>query len=200
MSLQAIDNLILQLKKLPGVGYKSAERMAYQIIKFSKSDITSFIDALKDCRDNITSCPKCLCYKEGDKCLFCEDKTRDKDTLIVLSSFQDVLSFERVSSHFSYQLLNGVISPSKGISIKDLAIDKLMDRIKEDNFKEVILGLNPDLDGETTSLYLEKVLHEEFPNLKISRLAYGLPMGGNLSYVDDLTLQKAIEGRKIVNE
>ena len=124
----------------------------------------------------------------------------DKDTLIVLSSFQDVLSFERVSSHFSYQLLNGVISPSKGISIKDLAIDKLMDRIKEDNFKEVILGLNPDLDGETTSLYLEKVLHEEFPNLKISRLAYGLPMGGNLSYVDDLTLQKAIEGRKIVNE
>ena len=149
MSLQAIDNLILQLKKLPGVGYKSAERMAYQIIKFSKSDITSFIDALKDCRDNITSCPKCLCYKEGDKCLFCEDKTRDKDTLIVLSSFQDVLSFERVSSHFSYQLLNGVISPSKGISIKDLAIDKLMDRMVR-SLKKLHLSINYGQNLQTT--------------------------------------------------
>ena len=135
---------------------------------------------------------------ENNICSYCTDSTRSKETLLVLASYKDALSFERINNmHYSYHILNGVISPSKGISASDLKLNKLYDRIDE-GYKEVILALNPDIDGETTSLYLEKILSTKFPEIKISRLAYGLPMGGNLIYVDELTLTRALENRKVV--
>ncbi len=132
---------------------------------------------------------------ENDKCLICNDETRDKSTLIVVSSFKDVLSLERLNSlHASYHILNGTISPTKGISASDINIEKLLKRIENSNIQEVILATNPTIDGETTALYISKLL-EKFENLKVTRLAYGLPMGANLDFTDELTLSRAIEGR-----
>ncbi len=198
MSLPSIDKLSASLRLLPGVGSKSSERMAYEILKFTPDQLNNLITSLQSVRDNISICPHCGAYMENNICSYCSDSTRSKETLLVLASYKDALSFERINNmHYSYHILNGVISPSKGISASDLKLNKLYDRIGE-GYKEVILALNPDIDGETTSLYLEKILSDKFPGIKISRLAYGLPMGGNLIYVDELTLTRALENRKVV--
>lgn len=198
MSLPSIDKLSASLRLLPGVGSKSSERMAYEILKFTPDQLNNLITSLQSVRDNISICPHCGAYMENNICSYCSDSTRSKETLLVLASYKDALSFERINNmHYSYHILNGVISPSKGISASDLKLNMLYDRIGE-GYKEVILALNPDIDGETTSLYLEKILSDKFPGIKISRLAYGLPMGGNLIYVDELTLTRALENRKVV--
>ena len=198
MSLPSIDKLSASLRLLPGVGSKSSERMAYEILKFTPDQLNNLITSLQSVRDNISICPHCGAYMENNVCSYCSDSTRSKETLLVLASYKDALSFERINNmHYSYHILNGVISPSKGISASDLKLNMLYDRIGE-GYKEVILALNPDIDGETTSLYLEKILSDKFPGIKISRLAYGLPMGGNLIYVDELTLTRALENRKVV--
>lgn len=198
MSLPSIDKLSASLRLLPGVGSKSSERMAYEILKFTPDQLNNLITSLQSVRDNISICPHCGAYMENNICSYCSDSTRSKETLLVLASYKDALSFERINNmHYSYHILNGVISPSKGISASDLKLNKLYDRIGE-GYTEVILALNPDIDGETTSLYLEKILSTKFPEIKISRLAYGLPMGGNLIYVDELTLTRALENRKVV--
>ena len=198
MSLPSIDKLSASLRLLPGVGSKSSERMAYEILKFTPDQLNNLITSLQSVRDNISICPHCGAYMENNICSYCSDSTRSKETLLVLASYKDALSFERINNmHYSYHILNGVISPSKGISASDLKLNMLYNRIGE-GYKEVILALNPDIDGETTSLYLEKILSDKFPGIKISRLAYGLPMGGNLIYVDELTLTRALENRKVV--
>ncbi len=197
--LVTITNLIESLRKLPGVGYKSAERMAYQILDMKKESIDSFISSMEDVKTRISICPICGCYKEDDICQFCDDEERNDETLVVVSYFKDVLAFEKLKSyHGKYHVLNGSISPTKGIGINDINFASLLKRIEQGSIKELILATSPNLEGETTALYIEKLL-EKYP-LTISRLAYGLPMGSQLDYADELTLTKALEGRKVIRK
>jgi len=194
--LNVITNLIIALRGIPGIGNKSAERIAYELIKMNDSKLENIINSLNDIH-KINICPICGSYMDLDNCPICNDSTRDKEIILVVGSFKDVLALERITSlHVSYHILNGSISPSKGITASDINIKKLLERLSEGNVKEVILATNPTIDGETTALYISRLL-EQFPNIKVTRLASGLPMGANLDYADELTLTRALEGRTI---
>ncbi len=187
--------LVDSFSKLPGVGKKSAERMAYAVMEMRKEDAKQFSKAIEDVVNNVHKCPNCGLYEEGDNCEVCSDKERDHSTCIVVSYPKDALPFERLKDYRGvYHVLNGVISPSKGIGPEDLEIDALLRRIKEEGIKEVILAMNPNIEGETTSLFLAKYLQKQ--GVSTTRLAYGLPMGASLDYADSLTLAKALEGRR----
>ena len=193
--LKAITDLIQALKIVPGIGNKSAERIAYELLKSDTFKVQNLIDALNAIKDDIDICPICGSYQEKGVCPICSNPNRDSDVLVVVTSFKDVLAFERLNTyHGKYHILNGSISPTKGITATDLNLTQLITRIKDENIKEVILATNPTLDGETTALYIAKLL-EKMEDVKLSRLAYGLPMGATLDYTDELTLIKALEGR-----
>lgn len=192
--LKSISSLVDAFRRLPGVGLKSAERMAYQVLDMDKEKIQEFIHALSQVEDSISICPICGSYQENNQCPFCST-TKNSDTLIVVSYFKDALAFDKLNTYNgSFHILNGSLSPTKGVGIEDLNIKSLIKRIEEESFKEVILATNPTIDGETTALYISKLL-EKFP-VTVSRLASGLPMGGQVDYADELTLKKALEGRK----
>ena len=192
--LKSLENLIENLYKLPGVGKKSAERMAYSLLEFSSDDLKSIAKAISELKDNIHFCPTCGMISDIDGCYICDDKNRDESTLMVVSYPKDVMSIEKSGSyHGQYHVLNGEISLAKGMTLDRLNIDSLLRRLDDHHFDEVILATNPTMDGETTSMYLAKLLQKY--NLKVTRLAYGLQIGGNLDYVDPLTLSKALEGR-----
>jgi recombination protein RecR len=193
---ETIDKLINSLRKLPGVGVKSAERMAYQILDMKKESIDEIIDAFNSV-NKISICPICGSYMENSLCPFCNDLKRDNDTLIVVSYFKDALAIEKLKKyHGLYHILNGSLNPTKGVGINDINIESLIKRVEENEIKEIILATDPTLEGETTALFLSKLL-SNYP-IVLSRLAYGLPMGGQLDYADDLTLTKALEGRNIL--
>lgn len=193
---ETINKLINSLRKLPGVGVKSAERMAYQILDMKKESLNEIIEAFNSV-SNISLCPICGSYMEHDICPFCNDLQRDNDTLIVVSYFKDALAIEKLKKyHGLYHILNGSLNPAKGIGVNDINIESLTKRLSSQEIKEIILATDPTIEGETTALFLSKLL-SNYPVI-ISRLAYGLPMGGQLDYCDDLTLTKAIEGRNIL--
>ena len=192
--LKSLENLIENLYKLPGVGKKSAERMAYSLLEFSDEDLKSIAKAIAELKDNIHFCPICGMITDIDGCYICDDKNRDESTLMVVSFPKDVMSIEKSDSyHGQYHVLNGELSLAKGMTLDRLNIDSLLKRLDDGHFEEVILATNPTVDGETTSMYLAKLLQKY--NVKVTRLAYGLQIGGNLDYVDPLTLSKALEGR-----
>lgn len=197
--LNTITKLIESLRKLPGVGLKSAERMAYQILDMKEENIQQFIDAMDNVIHKIGKCPICGSYTEEGICPFCSDENRDSSTIVVVSNFKDALAFERLKSfHGMYHILNGSLSPTKGVGINDINFASLLERVKEGDVKEIIMATNPTIEGETTALYLEKILSNY--NIVISRLAYGLSMGVQLDYTDELTLTKALEGRKTIRK
>ena len=193
--LKSLDNLIENLYKLPGVGTKSAERMAYSLLDFSNEDLEEIAESIANLKEKIHFCPICGMITDIDGCYICDDKDREETTLMVVSYPKDVISIENSGSFKGqYHVLNGELSLSKGMNIEELNIDSLIKRIEEGKFEEIILATNPTVDGETTSMYLAKILEKY--NIKITRLAYGLQIGGNLDYVDPLTLTKALEGRR----
>lgn len=192
-----IDRLINSLSKLPGVGKKSAERMAYALLEKDKEELYDFASSLEEVADTIKKCKICGNYTLDDVCPICLDENRDETTLMVVSYFKDVLAFEANNSfNGKYHILEGAISTSKGISIDDLNVLPLYERLESGKIKEVILAMNPNLDGETTALYLAKKLEKY--DITITRLAYGLSIGSALDYTDSLTLSKALEGRRKV--
>ena len=192
---QTFENLINGLKKLPGVGSKSAERMAYQILNMDDEDITKLATSLLESKEKLTRCKKCGCMSEGDECEICKDNTRDTKTLCVVQSTKDVYALEKVKNYNGvYHVLNGVISPSLGVTPNDLNLNRLVDRIINDEIKEVILATNPNIEGETTALYIAKLLENQ--NVEVTRLAYGLPVGASLDYADEYTLIKSLQGRR----
>ena len=194
MDLKALVRLQESLAKLPSIGKKSAERMAFAMLEMEDEDLNEFADAIKDLKTKIHQCPICGNITEDDECYICKDDSRDRETILVVSSPKDVIAFENAEGyHGLYHVLGGTISISKGKGIEDLNIASLLKRVESDNIKEVIIATNPTVDGETTALYLAKLLENKGVN--VTRLAYGLPMGGNLDYADALTLAKAIEGR-----
>lgn len=194
-NLKALDRLIDSLAKLPSVGKKSAERMAYAMLEMDEIDLEEFSAAIVDLKKQIHTCPICGNYCEGEVCDICSDSDREDSTIMVVSNPKDIIAIEKAESfRGKYHVLGGVISPSKGKTIEELNFSSLVERIKKGDIKEIILATNPNIDGETTALYLAKKM-EEFP-IEITRLAYGLPIGGVLDYADALTLSKAFEGRR----
>ena len=193
--LKSINNLIDAFARLPGVGHKSAEKMAYSVLDMDTETVDIFCDALKDVKQRIHHCPICGTFTEDDVCEICSDSSRDKSKIVVVSYPKDVNAFEKLGTYKGqYHVLGGVLSAVNGVGVEDLNIESLIKRIKEDNVQEIIIATNPTTEGETTALYLAKILEDL--NINISRLAYGLPMGGHLEYADSLTLSKALEGRK----
>ena len=193
--LKSIEKLTDAFSKLPGVGHKSAEKMAYSVLELSDEDVNEFSDALKDAKSKVHKCPNCGILTEGELCDICRDEGRNKERIIVVSYPKDVMGFEKLGTYNGvYHVLGGTLSAVNGVGIEDLTITSLLERIERDRVKEIILATNPTIDGETTALYIAKLL--EGKDIEVSRLAYGLPMGGHLEYADSLTLSKALEGRK----
>lgn len=188
------EQLVESLKKLPGVGMKSAERYAFEMLTFSEEDINQFIHSLEGLRDGIKYCEICGNLSDSDTCEICKDRYRDKEAICVVQHAKDVIAMEKMQGFGGvYHVLNGAISTSKGIMPEDINIQSLIDRVNE-NTKEVILATDPTIEGETTALYIARLL--ESKNINVTRLAHGLPMGGHIDYADELTLIKAMEGRK----
>ena len=192
--LKSLERVEDSLAKLPSVGKKSAERIAYALLNFSDENILEFAEAIKNIKANIHPCPRCGMYCEDELCEVCADASRDPHILMVVSSPKDVLTIEKSGAFQGrYYVLNGEMSLAKGMNADNLNIKPLFKRIEEENISEVILATNPTVDGELTAHYISKLL--EPYKVNVTRLAYGLQMGGNLEYVDPLTFTKALEGR-----
>lgn len=193
--LKSVTKLIDAFSKLPGVGHRSAEKMAYSVLEMDDEDVEMFSDAIKEIKSKVHHCPICGAYTESELCEVCSNSNRDKTKIIVVSYPRDIEPFEKLGNYDGqYHVLGGVLSAVNGVGINDLRISELEKRIEDDKVQEIILATNPTTEGETTALYLARIL--ESKNVSVTRLAYGLPMGGHLEYADSLTLSKALEGRK----
>lgn len=193
--LSSVSELINVFQKLPGVGVRSAERMAYAVLAMSHEDKQAFEKAFLDADTKVHECKECGLYTEGEVCEVCSNATRNHELLCVVANVKDALAIEKMNSYNGiYHVLGGLLNASKGISPEDLSIDKLLARVDENNVKEVIIATNPTLEGETTALFIAKLLEKK--GVTTTRLGYGLPMGASLDYADSLTLSKAFEGRK----
>ncbi|CCY46179.1 recombination protein RecR [Firmicutes bacterium CAG:822] len=195
---KTILNLIECFKKYPGIGEKTAERLALASINMDSDIVDLFSKSLKDGKTKIKKCSRCGSLTEDDLCQICTDKSRDTSTLCVVEECKNVILFEKIGSYKGiYHVLGGLISPLEGINPEDIHIDKLIDRIKNENIKEVILAIKPSVEGETTALYIRKML--EGTDVKISKIAHGIPMGADIDYIDPLTLEMAIEDRTTIS-
>lgn len=191
---KVLQKLIESFRMLPGVGLKTAERYAFEILEITDDETKDFIDSIIACRTKLKKCKICANLSEDDECLICKDKERDHNIICVVQHPKDIIAMEKIQEyHGVYHVLGGVIATSKGILPADLNISSLLERVNEDT-KEVIVATNPTLEGETTAMYLARLLADK--DIVVSRLANGLPMGGHLDYADELTLSKAMEGRQ----
>ena len=192
------QNLIDSLKKLPGVGSKSAERMAYDILNMDEDTIKKFADSILAI-NNISRCPICGNLSENNEpCEICKSEERIKNVICVVHGPKDVFAFEKMKEfHGVYHVLNGYISPSKGKGFDDINLASLISRIENETIEEVILATDLTMEGEITAMYISKLL-SKFENLTVTRLAHGLPMGAQLDYADEMTLFKAFSNRKIL--
>ncbi len=189
---QSLQQLIDSFRKLPGVGARTAERYAFQLLNMSRDEVETFANSLKQAKNKLHSCRTCGNIADEEECVICKDKHRDSTTICVVQHVKDVAAMERTREYQGvYHVLGGAISTVKGILPEDLNIESLIRRAAD--AKEIIIATNPTLEGETTSLYLAKRLEGKVP--LVTRLAHGLPMGGHVDYADELTLIKAMEGR-----
>lgn len=193
--LKSISKLTDAFEKYPSIGHRSASKMAYATLSMSDEDVSQLINALKEVKENVHKCVRCNNYCEDEMCEICLDKNRNTTQLMVVTSSKDVEVFEKLKSYNGlYHILGGNLSASNFVGREDIAIDSLINRIEQEGIKEIILATNPTLDGETTALYIAKLL--EGKDVEVTRLGFGLPVGGYLEYADSLTLEKALEGRK----
>ena len=190
-----IAQLIEEFHKLPGIGPKSAQRLAYYLIRISSEEAKSLADAIIEAKDKITFCSICQNITEGDPCPICVNETRDQRIICVVEEPLDVLAIERVHVFKGlYHVLHGVISPMNGIGPEDIRIKDLLTRLKPNTVEEIILATNPNLEGEATAMYIHRLLSNL--GIRITKLARGLPTGSDLEYADDMTLSRALEGRQ----
>ena len=193
--IEALQKLAEQFARLPGIGRKSAMRLAFSILELSDEEAQSFADTIIDAKAKIHLCPVCQSLTDKEVCSVCNDISRDKSTIMVLEDTKAVLSMEKVREYRGlYHVLHGVISPMNGVTPDKLKIKELLARIGEDEVKEIIIATNPTVEGEATAMYLSRLL-KPF-EIKITRLAYGIPVGSDLEYADEVTLYRAIEGRR----
>ncbi len=192
----SIKDLLDQFTKLPGIGPKTAERLVFHLLKQPKESLVKFGSALEQLKDKIIVCSQCQNFAETSPCLICQDKKRNAKVICVVATPQDLLALEKTNEYQGvYHVLGGVIDPLEGITPDQLKIRQLVERIKKDGVLEIILAFNSDMPGETTMLYLTKLI-KQFKTIKITRLAQGLPSGSDLEYADEVTLSSALRGRK----
>lgn len=189
-----LTKLIEQFERLPGIGKKSAQRLAFHVLAMPRDKAQQFADIILEAHDKIKRCAVCQSLTESELCPVCSDKERDESTICVVESSQDVLAFERTREyHGLYHVLHGLISPMDGVGPDQLTIKELLTRLTGDTVNEVIMATNPTVEGEATAMYVAKLLKPM--GVKVTRLAYGIPVGGNLEYADEVTLYRALEGR-----
>lgn len=195
---KTILNLIESFKKLPGIGEKTAERLALSTLNMDDDTIEIFSNSLKEVKNKIKKCEKCGSYTEEEICDICKSETRDHSTICVVEESKNVIQFEKVGTFNGvYHVLGGLISPLDGVNPENINLNTLKKRIKEENIKEVILAIKPSIEGETTALYISKMLEDE--NIKITKIAHGIPMGADIDYIDPLTLEIAMEDRTTIS-
>ena len=193
----SLNRVVNSFKKLPGIGEKTAERLAFSVLNFDLEEISEFSESLKYLKDTIKPCKICGTLTDTDICYVCSDKTRDPSSLVVVQDSKDVFLFEKIGNFKGYyHVLGGLISPIDDIGPDDLAIADLIKRIKEGNIKEVILAIKSGIEADTTALYIGRLLEKE--NVVVSRIASGIPIGADMDYVDALTLDSALKNRKEV--
>ena len=194
----SLKNLIEAFKCLPSVGEKTAERFAFSIFDFDEDQIALLKSSLDDVRTKVRPCSNCNVLTEDDLCYICEDDKRNFKILCVVEDVKSVFLFEKIGMfHGKYHVLNGLISPLDGINPEDIGIEKLLDRIHNEHFEEIIFAFKPSIEGETTSLYIKKVL--DGLNIKVTKLANGVPIGADMEYIDSLTLERALNDRKEIS-
>ena len=194
-SIESLQRLAEQFGKLPGVGRKSAMRMAFALLQLDELDVAEFASAMLDAKQKIHECPICGNLTDDEICYVCDDETRDRGTICVVEDVKAVMSIEKVREYRGvYHVLHGVISPMNGVTPDKLKIKELLARIASDEVSEIIIATNPTVEGEATAMYLSKLL-KPF-DIKTTRLAYGIPVGSDLEYADEITLYRAIEGRR----
>jgi recombination protein RecR len=192
-----VQELIDELGRLPGVGPKSAQRIAFHLLKLSKDDANRLAHAITEVKDRVSFCNRCFNIAEGDECGICRDTRRDPTVVCVVEEPRDIVSVEKTQEfHGRYHVLQGAISPIEGVGPDQLRVKELLLRIEPEGITEVILCTNPNLEGEATAMYLGRLLKPL--GLSVTRIASGLPVGGDLEYADELTLGRALEGRREV--
>lgn len=190
-----VARLIEEFEKLPGIGSKTAQRLAYYMLNVPKDAALSFADAIREARDKVHTCSVCQDLTEHETCRICQNPKRDHGTICVVESPKDVIAMERTREYNGvYHVLHGALSPMDGIGPGDIRIQELVTRLGSDEVSEIILATNSTVEGEATAMYLARLL-KPFP-IKITRIAHGIPMGGDLEYTDEITLAKALEGRR----
>ncbi len=191
---QSLKNLIESFKLLPGIGEKTAERLAFSVLDLEEENVEFFSEELKKAKKNIKNCSICNALTEYEICDICASKERNNDTLCVVEDPKNVFIFEKTGLfRGKYHVLNGLISPLDGINPEDIGLDKLIQRIKEEKFKEIIIAVKPSIEGETTALYIKRIL--EGLDIIISRIASGVPIGADMEYIDVMTLERALQDR-----
>ena len=195
MSIEAINALTMQLARLPGIGAKSAQRLAYHILDMPEGNARELAAAITRARDTVRYCPICGNYTDVEPCAICADAARKNDVLCVVRDARDVFAMEKLREfRGKYHVLHGTISPMDGIGPDDIRIKELLQRVEQEGVNEVILATNPDVEGEATASYIARLLKPK--GVRVTRIAHGIPIGGNLEYVDEMTLLKAVEGRR----
>ena len=193
---RALNKLINELGKLPGIGGKTAQRLAFHILSLSEREAEALAEAIVSAKKNLRYCSECGNLTDQDKCLICSDATRDRSVICVVETPQDVMAMERIREYKGlYHVLHGAISPAEGIGPNDINLKSLITRLQaSDEVKEVIIATNPNIEGEATAMYISRLLKPA--GIKVTRIAHGIPVGGDLEYADEVTLLKAIEGRR----
>jgi recombination protein RecR len=191
---EPIEKLIDEFRKLPGIGSKSAQRLAYNILRRSREDAERLSRAILEVKEKIRYCSRCNNFSDRDPCRYCNDAARSNETICVVEEPHDIIAVEKTREyHGQYHVLHGVLSPINGIGPGDLKLANLLERLREGNVREIILATNPNVEGEATAIYLAKLLKPI--GVKVSRIALGLPVGSDLEFADEVTMSKALEHR-----
>ena len=194
---KSFSNLVSNLTILPGVGEKTAERFVYSLYKRDYDEVNNLADSLIDFKKTIKNCKICGCLSDYEICDICSDESKDKSTICIVEDSKSVFFIEKTKKYNGkFHVIDGLINPIEGINPEDLNLHSLIDRINSD-IKEIIIALNPSIEGEVTSMYIKKILEKY--NIKISRLSYGIPMGGDIEYLDPIMMSKAWDDRKIIS-
>ena len=194
-----LENLISYFQKLPGIGEKSAERLAIATLEFSDEEAKEFSDSIISAKKNLTRCQICGHLTDKEICDICSDEGRNKNIICVIEDYKSIFSFEKTGTfRGTYHVLNGLISPMDDIGPEDINLTSLINRVEKLEHPELILALKPTVEGEATTLYIKKILEKK--DVTISRLSYGIPIGAEIDYLDNVTLEKALEDRKKISE
>ncbi|WP_458411443.1 recombination mediator RecR [Schinkia sp. CFF1] len=192
---EPIAKLIDSFMKLPGIGPKTAVRLAFFVLKMKEEDVLEFGKALVNAKRNLTHCSVCFNITDHDPCSICDDQYRDRSVICVVQDPKDVIAMEKMKEYRGlYHVLHGAISPMDGIGPEDIKVAELLKRLQNEEVQEIILATNPNIEGEATAMYISRLIKPS--GIRITRIAHGLPVGGDLEYADEVTLSKALEGRR----